>query len=277
MSVKQMSVGRVVRKGLLVTTALAMCAAPAAAQQLALSPPVTPAVQTPAVQTAPTPQVARSNNEWVGAILFGTNFQANTDRASLDLDILDIDGDTDSQGAASFAFSGQIGYLWNYVGIEGVFDFTPSVDVTRLEFEDPSANSYMANVIAAIPTGRERRFQPYVSGGLGVISMSTNVQNIFFPGILADAVDFPGASQSKFGWNLGIGASAFGAGAFGVRGDVRYFRAGSSSSTEVFNSDDVLEDALDGILEAGSADSLTRELLSGIAYWRANLGLAFRW
>ena len=69
MSVKQMSVGRVVRKGLLVTTALAMCAAPAAAQQLALSPPVTPAVQTPAVQTAPTPQVARSNNEWVAASL----------------------------------------------------------------------------------------------------------------------------------------------------------------------------------------------------------------
>ena len=108
--------------------------------------------------------------------------------------------------------------------------------------------------------------------------MSTNVQNIFLPGILADNVDFPGASQTKFGWNLGIGASAFGAGAFGVRGDVRYFRAGSSSNSDgVFNSDDVLEDALDGVLEPGTADSLTRELLSGIAYWRANLGLAFRW
>jgi opacity protein-like surface antigen len=275
MSVKQMSVGRVVREGMLVTTVLAMCAAPAAAQQVALSP--SPAA--PAVQTAPAPPpVARSSNEWVAAVLFGTNFQANTDRANVDLDILDIDGDSDSQGAASFAFSGQIGYLWNHVGIEGLFDFTPSVDVTRLEFEDPSANSYMANLIVAIPTGRERRFQPYFSGGMGAISMSTNVQNIFLPGILADNVDFPGASQTKFGWNLGIGASAFGAGAFGVRGDVRYFRAGSSSNSDgVFNSDDVLEDALDGVLEPGTADSLTRELLSGIAYWRANLGLAFRW
>jgi opacity protein-like surface antigen len=273
MSVKQMSVGRVVRKGLLQTTVLALCAAPAAAQQVALSPPAAPAVQ-----TAPAPPLAeRSHNEWTASVLFGTNFQANTDRANVDLDILDIDGDPDSQGAASFAFSGQIGYLWNKVGIEGLFDFTPSVDVTRLEFEDPSANSYMANLIVAIPTGRERRFLPYVSGGLGAISMSTGVQNIFLSGSLAD-VDFPGASQTKFGWNLGLGASAFGSGAFGVRGDVRYFHAGSSSNSDgVFNSDDILEDALDGVLEPGSADGLTRELLSGIAYWRANLGLALRW
>jgi opacity protein-like surface antigen len=272
MSVKQMSVGRVVRKGLLVTTALAMCAAPAAAQQTAVSLPPAP----PAVQTAPPPPVQRSHNQWMGSVLFGTNFQANTDIADTDLDLLDLDGDNDSQGAASFAFSGQIGYLWNHFGVEGLFDFTPSIDVTRLEFEEPSANSYMANVIAAIPTGREFMFAPYVSGGLGVISMSTNVQDIFFPGILADAVDFPGASQSRFGWNLGIGASAFGAGAFGIRGDVRYFRAGSNN-VDVLNSDDVLEDALDGVLEAATADRLTRELLSGIAYWRANLGVAFRW
>jgi opacity protein-like surface antigen len=269
MSVKQMSVGSVVRKGLLVTTVLGMCAAPAAAQQAPLSPPAAAA----AGQTAPAPPPAdRSHNQWVGAVLFGTNFQASTERANVDLDILDIDGDPDSQGAASFAFSGQIGYLWNYVGIEGVFDFTPSVDVTRLEFEDPSANSYMANMILAIPTGRERRFQPYVSGGVGAISMSTGSQNIFFA---ADEVDFPGATQRKFGWNLGVGASAFGAGAFGVRGDVRYFKAGASSNTDVF--EDILDDAIDGVLEPGSADSLTRELLSGIAYWRANLGLAFRW
>src|SRR5688572_2826500 len=275
MSVKQTSVGSVVRKGLLVTTVLGMCAAPAAAQQAPLSPPAAAA----AGQTAPAPPPAeRSHNQWVGAVLFGTNFQASTERANVDLDILDIDGDPDSQGAASFAFTGQIGYLWNYVGIEGVFDFTPSIDVTRLEFEDPSANSYMANMILAIPTGRERRFQPYVSGGLGAIKMSTGSQNIFFSGALADdVVDFPGASRTKFGWNLGIGASAFGAGAFGVRGDLRYFKAGASSNSDVFNSDDILEDAIDGVLEPGSADSLTRELLSGIAYWRANLGLAFRW
>lgn len=273
MRVKQMSVGSVVRKGLLLTTALAMCAVPAAAQQVALSPPATPAAQ-----TVPAPLNERSQNEWMASFLFGTNFQANTDRANVDLDILDVDGDSDSQGAASFAFSGQIGYLWKYVGIEGLFDFTPSIDVTRLEFESPSANSYMANLIVAIPTGRERRFQPYLSGGLGAISMSTSVQNIFLAGTLTDVVDFPGASQTRFGWNLGIGASAFGSGAFGVRGDVRYFHAGSSSNSDgIFNSDDVLEDALDGVLEPGNADRLTRELLSGLAYWRANLGLAIRW
>jgi opacity protein-like surface antigen len=276
MSVKKMSVRTIVRKGLLLTAAVAMCAAPAAAQQAALSPPSAPAAAA-AAQTVPVaPLPERSQNEWMASFLFGTNFQANTDRANVDLDILDIDGDSDSQGAASFAFSGQIGYLWNYVGIEGLFDFTPSIDVTRLEFEDPSANSYMANLIVAIPTGRERRFQPYLSGGLGAISMSASGQNIFLAGTLTD-VEFPSASQTKFGWNLGIGASAFGAGTFGLRGDVRYFKAGSSSNSDVFNSDDVLEDALDGVLDRATADGLTRELLSGIAYWRANLGLALRW
>jgi opacity protein-like surface antigen len=269
MSVKQIGVRTIVWKGLLLTTALGMCAAPAAAQQAALSPP--------AAQTLPAPIDERSQNEWMASLLFGTNFQANTDRNDADLDLLDIDGDTDSgQGAASFAFSGQIGYLWNYVGIEGLFDFTPSVDVTRLEFEEPSANSYMANLLVAIPTGRQRRFQPYLSGGLGAISMSASGQNIFLGETLTD-VDFPAASQTRFGWNLGIGASAFGAGAFGIRGDVRYFRAGSSSSSDIFDSDDVFEDALDGVLEPGNADVLTRQLLSGLAYWRANLGLALRW
>ena len=274
MSVKKMSVRTIVRKGLLLTAALAMCAAPAAAQQAALSPPSAPAAA--AAQIAPVPIDERSQNEWMASFLFGTNFQANTDRADLDLDILDIDGDPDSQGAASFAFSGQIGYLWNYVGIEGLFDFTPSVDVTRVEFEEPSANSYMANLIVAIPTGRERQFQPYLSGGLGAISMSASGQNIFLGGTLTD-VDFPAASQTRFGWNLGIGASAFGSGAFGFRGDVRYFRAGSSSNSDVFDSDDVLEDALDGVLDAENADGLTRQLLSGLSYWRANIGLAVRW
>ena len=205
----------------------------------------------------------------------GRTSRQSTDRES-PLGILDIAGDTDSQGAASFAYSGQIAYMWENVGLEGLFDFTPSVDVTRAEFSEPSANSYMVNLITAIPFGPEGRFQPYASGGMGAVSLSTDLQDILFPGIV-NAVNFSGASQTKFGWNLGAGASAFGGGPIGFRADIRYFRAVSSSSVDNLLTDDILFDAVDRSLETESTDRLTRGLLSGLSYWRANVGVAFRW
>ena len=90
-------------------------------------------------------------------------------------------------------------------------------------------------------------------------------------------MNFTGASQSKFGWNLGAGASAFGGGPVGFRADIRYFRAVSSSNVDNVLTDDILEDAVDGILETSTTDRLTRGLLSGLSYWRANVGVAFRW
>jgi opacity protein-like surface antigen len=226
--------------------------------------------QTP-TQTTAVPGTEPGANEWLASFLVGTNFSASTD-SNLELDL-----DDDSQGAASFGFSGQIGYLWKNVGIEGVFDFTPSVDVTRLESSEPSVSSYMANLITAIPFGPERRFQPYLSGGVGAVSMSTDSQAIFFPGILQDAVEFQGVSQRKFGWNLGVGTSAFGTGPIGFRGDLRYFRATSGGDSDDLLVEDALEDALDGDLDPLIAERLTRGLLSGLGYWRANVGLAIRW
>jgi opacity protein-like surface antigen len=262
---------------MLVTTVLAMCAAPAAAQEpeqpLLAAPPPPPSV----AQAIVPPVHQRSQNQWIASALFGTNFQANT---ANDVDFLDIDADNDSQGAASFAFSGQLGYLWRNVGIEGLFDFTPSVDVTRLELEDPNVNSYMVNVVTAIPFGPERRFLPYLSGGIGAVVMKIEAQDILFP-VLNDAVGFTGSSESKFGWNLGIGASAFGPGHIGFRADVRYFRAATNSeddrlANDLLDLDDTLDDAAD-VIDTPVTDRLTRQILSGIGYWRANLGLAIRW
>jgi opacity protein-like surface antigen len=212
-----------------------------------------------------------SHYQWIASALFGTNFQANTSNA---VDFLDID-DNDSQGATSFAFSGQIGYMWRNVGIEGLFDFTPSVDVTRLELEDPSVISYMVNVVTAIPFGPERRFLPYLSGGIGALVMKIEAQDILFPA-LNDAVGFTGSSESKFGWNLGIGASAFGSGPIGFRADVRYFRA-ASNSEDVLLANDLLDLDDTRVIDTPVTDRLTRQILSGIGYWRANLGLAIRW
>jgi hypothetical protein len=53
------------------------------------------------------------------------------------------------------------------------------------------------------------------------------------------------------------------AGHIGFRTDVRYFHA--------MTEDTPLTD------ETTVADALTREVLSGLRYWRANLGIALRW
>jgi hypothetical protein len=63
------------------------------------------------------------------------------------------------------------------------------------------------------------------------------------------------------------------AGNVGVRADVRYFRGFS---------DDTVEDALN--LDPGTIDNdntpgsqAASGILSGLDFWRANIGLAFRW
>jgi opacity protein-like surface antigen len=245
---------------------------PPAPEPPAAAPPPPPPIP-PVAQAVVPPLVEEQHQGWVASALFGTNFQANTDLA--DLDVLDIDGD--AQGAASFAFTGQVGYLWQYVGLEALFDFTPSIDVTRQEIEEPSVSSYMANLITAIPFGPNRRFQPYVSGGIGAIRMSADVESILVSEILQEAVEFNNVSQSKFGWNLGVGASAF-SGPVGFRADVRYFRAASSDTlVEDVLEEDLLDDVVDEVLDQTRAERLTRQLLSGLGYWRANVGLAIRW
>lgn len=39
--------------------------------------------------------------------------------------------------------------------------------------EHPNVNSYMANIVFAIPLGREGQVTPYISGGVGAIQMWT--------------------------------------------------------------------------------------------------------
>ena len=70
------------------------------------------------------------------------------------------------------------------------------------------------------------------------------------------------ASQTKFGTNIGGGFFAYG-GHWGVRGDVRYYNV----STNDVNRN----------VTGETAENFTQALLSGLNYWRANLGVAYRW
>src|SRR5262245_26755040 len=74
------------------------------------------------------------------------------------------------------------------------------------------------------------------------------------------------ASQSRFGGNVGVGGFGY-VGKVGVRGDIRWFKA---------NSDNTLLglDVVDSV-RLDDANHLVE--LSGLKYWRASLGVAFRW
>jgi hypothetical protein len=153
----------------------------------------------------------------------------------------------------NFDFGGSVGYMWNaMVGGEFLAGFTPNFQLSENLFlpgEEPAVNSYMANAIAAVPIGVDGQWQPFVSGGLGAVTLNSDV----FEGDL-DEFEVDG---SRFGGNIGAGVMGF-AGPWGLRADIRYFRA--------FADDD------------GSAtDDIADSILSGLDFWRANLGVAYRW
>jgi hypothetical protein len=153
----------------------------------------------------------------------------------------------------NFDFGGSLGYLWNeMLGAELIAGFTPNFQLSENLFlpgEEPAVSSYMVNAISAVPIGEDSRWQPFVSAGLGAVTLSSDV----FEGELDEFE----VSGSRFGGNIGAGVMGF-AGAWGLRGDVRYFRA--------FTDDDA----------AAGAD-IADSILSGLDFWRANLGVAYRW
>jgi opacity protein-like surface antigen len=174
--------------------------------------------------------------------------------------------ETDSN--ANVGFGGQLGYLWNGVlGIEALADFAPSMEVaTDLFVDDPRLSSYMANAIGAVPLGSQGQIQPYFSAGFGTVRMRADVLNILvvqsIDGVeLVQDLGSTSTSESRWGGNIGAGLMGFAGDHFGFRTDVRYYRA---------MSDDTPDDVI-------SADTFTRGVLSGLEFWRANVGLALRW
>jgi len=244
---RPVSVTRRVRLKMIVTTVLGTLVATAAAQGVAnaQAPPV----------PAPPVVVQENNDSWLATGFVGSSFSAGGDLA--------IQTNTSDGGVT---FGGQIARTWGYVGAEFIADFAPTFKTTSLLLsDDPTVNSYMLNVIAKAPLGAEGRFQPYVSGGLGAISMRTSTFT------LAGTTVVPGNTvtlntvndtQSKFGSDIGGGFFAF-ANRWGIRGDIRYYRTSTFDQAKLTN--------------GTVASDFTQALLSGLTFWRANLGIAYRW
>jgi hypothetical protein len=193
------------------------------------------------------------NHEWVVTGFVGGNFGQNSLSSSVD-------------------FGGTISYLYKgFVGGEFIAGFSPKFKFDRLVTGDADINNYMANAIVAIPVGSLHGFRPFVSGGLGAVTMSLNSNAIFPLGPSSSFINTAGNNSvfdpnaSHFAGDIGVGVMAFG-GRWGVRGDVRYFSSiGTTNST--------------GLLSTATGSTTTlkdNSLLNDVKFWRANIGVAFR-
>ena len=135
-------------------------------QQSAANPPATQAVANTAVRRTP--------RSWMASGFIGTNFGSGR---STNVDLSSIE-DLDTNNSTSVNFGGQIGYLARgVIGGEFLMDFSPGLgSFDNLLFErSPDVNSYMFNLIAVAPFGHAQSYDPYVSGGIGAVTLNSTI------------------------------------------------------------------------------------------------------
>jgi len=217
----------------------------AAALTLGLSAPV---LAQGAATTQPV-TVGETVTHWTATGFVGSSFNAGAPAPQIDL----------SSGGVEYG--GALAYLWHgVVGGEFISSFAPTFDVTSaLVSNNPHVNSYMANVITALPVGVGGHVQPYFSGGFGGIHMAADVATLDATGT---ALSTTSNHEMRWGWDLGGGAMAFANERIGVRGDVRYYKASVNNQ-----------------INEGSSpqDVIVQEMISGLHFWRVNGGVTFRW
>ena len=157
----------------------------------------------------------------------------------------------DASGREHLSYGASIGWMGAGVfGWEADFAYTPEFfdgddDVVDL-VDSSNVTTFMVNAIIGIPAGGTTGggFRPYFSCGVGMMQTNVTGTNALFK-----------VDNSEFGINLGAGAIGFVSDHVGIRGDVRYFR--SLSDPDEDNEFDIA--------------------LGDFDYWRATVGLTFRW
>jgi hypothetical protein len=219
--------------------------------------------QTPSTQPVPVavPTTSTANaNHWVASAFVGTNFgSGNRDT------LLDVFGDNNG---TSINFGAEAAYFWGgRIGAEGLVDFAPSFSMDSLLLQDnPTVNTYMLNVIGAVPTGGDNNYLPYVSGGFGAVQLHSTIFTLATAAVVnptpITSIETVTADGSRLGGNIGGGVMGF-SGAWGFRGDIRYYRSTTNNNIDLIN-------------DTG-AGIFAQEVLSGFSFWKANVGVAFRW
>ena len=192
-----------------------------------------------------------TRSHWVAAGSIGTTLSTSSDNPLVN---------TTDHGVG---FGGQIGYLWRgVVGGEFLADFAPNDRNVLAILGDTNGrvNSFMGNVIGAYPLGAKGQYQPYASGGFGRVSVSSSL----FDAISNrnNQIDRVWGGEGRSGTNFGGGLMAF-ANHLGVRTDIRRFNGRTDNNLPSDLDPEIVRKA--------------QALLSGLAFWRFNAGLAFRW
>jgi len=234
-------------------------------------------VQPQAAQPTTTSPSSTSANEWVASGFVGSNFANNASPASM-------------EGGVTVA------YLWKQkLGAEFEAGFTPNFQLQSNFFGlgvKPEVNSYMANAMWSMPYNAGR-LQPFVSGGIGAIELRSGLSTT------GSAITTASPNDSRFGGNIGAGLMSF-AGNWGFKADVRYYRASgvynttSSSATSAsasatgptpapppggYGATTATAPAAGAAstVDPSATTSVASAALSGLHFWRANIGLAVRW
>jgi hypothetical protein len=207
-----------------------------------------------------------TNRNWVASGFLGTNFGSNRNNDN-NLELSGLESFQNSSTSATFG--GQVAYLGRgVVGGEFLAEFSPRIGTfNNVLFEkSPNVNSYMINAIAVAPFGYAKTVDPYVSGGIGWVTLNATIFTLD-PTLAPDisAIGTESVSGSRFGWDLGGGIMAWSQGRWGFRGDLRYYRT-TSDTTDVFDINNI-----------GNGDTFSKVELSGIHFWKANAGVSFRW
>ena len=143
-----------------------------------------------------------------------------------------------ADGRTSFGFSAA-GMGGGVIGGEFDFGYSPSFFGDENVFGSNNVLTAVGNIVIGIPLGGSRGFgfRPYGTAGVGLIRAK------------ADILD-PDVSSNEFGINAGGGAYLFFGDHVGMRGDLRYFRAGF--------------------------DDLNFLNTDKVDFWRASIGVTFR-
>ncbi|MBI2189807.1 MAG: outer membrane beta-barrel protein [Acidobacteria bacterium] len=221
----------------------------AAACMLAL--PVAAAAQQTTTTVSPDPYPFPIESHWLASGSLGSDFESDAEDPGVN-------------------FAGTFGWLWRgVIGGEFQANFSPDVQLDpaftpTFLADEPAINSYMLNVMAAAPLMAGGQFQPYVSAGAGWFTMSAD------PTLGDENIDL---DQTETGWNAGVGVMGF-LGQLGVRADLRYFAVGGDEFQGVDGS--VLRSRWGAVVD-DQEQLINANLLSGLSFWRGNLGVALRW
>lgn len=237
------------------------------------------------------PTAGESSSQWIASGFAGSNFANDAKPASTNV-------------------GGSLAYLWKRQwGAELDLGFTPTFKLQNNFFGlgvEPAVNSYMANAVWAKAFGSDGQWRPFVSGGIGALQLRSGITSV---PAFSDVFE---PNDSRFGGNIGGGFMGF-SGNWGFKADVRYFRATGTYNVPTTTTTTPSTNPNPGPtpnpgnptptpgpygLTTGSVvganasaptpmpmnmgtneaiQSPASAALTGLHYWRANVGVAFRW